>query len=106
MDNNQLRTAYAMFCQDMLAWVQEGMPYENPHCFYKGVGLCANLLDWGGLAHADALSAYQTSLFLEAGLSSVWPFDGTHEAYFASKQGAGLYTNEARLQWLRGHAEL
>ena len=106
MDNDQLRTLYAMFCQDMLEWVQEGMPYENPHCFYKGVGLCSNLGDWGDPAHADALCTYQKSLFRDAGLDTGWPFDGTREAYRAAKYGAGMYTNEARLQWLRDHAEL
>ena len=104
-DDIELRRLYAEFCQDMLDWVQEGVPRENPHCFSKIVGLCSNLSDWGDSMHADALCKYQTSLFRDAGLCPTWPFEGTHEAYRASKYGAGLYTNEARLQWLRDHAE-
>lgn len=106
MDNAQLRTMYAEFCRDMLAWVQEGLPSDNPHNFFKMVGLCSNLTDWVDFRHADALCEYQVNLFCDAGLDPDWPFDGTHEAHTNSRRGAGLYANEARLQWLRDHAEL
>jgi hypothetical protein len=103
-DDIELRRLYAEFCQDILKWVQEGMPRENPHCFYKRAGLCSNLYDWVDQAQADALCDYQTRLFRDAGLAPNWPFDGNPEAYCTSKNGAGLYANEARLQWLRDHA--
>lgn len=106
MDNKQLRTLYAEFCRDMLEWIQGGKNYAHPHSFSERVGLCSNLLDWGDLEHIAALCEYQKNLFRDAGLDTVWPFDGTREVYRDSNHGAGLYTNEARLQWLRDHAEL
>ena len=109
MDNAQLRTMYAEFCREMLKWVQDGLQdavrATSVPKFNRRRGLCSNLECWCEEAYAEELHVYQVTLFQDAGLNPSWPFDGTCQGYLDSKFGAGLYANEARLQWLRDHAE-
>lgn len=106
MDDVQLQALYARFCQDMLDWIQAGMPETNPHYFSTVVGLCTNLRDWAAPEHADALTGYQSISFCDAGLGPIFPFDSDLEEYNQAKRNSTLYTNEYRLQWLRDHAEI
>lgn len=91
------------FYRSYAGWLDDGA--KEGMVFYRNHGLCLNLCEWLATADMqDQLLGEIYDQFKDAGLCTVYPFnerDGFHREH----REHTCYLNEARINWVRQHAE-
>lgn len=97
------------FYIELQAWIDGGCGEHR--AFSRRAGLCANLNDWC-LSQSlsddvwDEVSGALADSFDEAELHDVYPFNSRGFVDYASERSVeAVYTNPARLAWIKEHAE-
>lgn len=94
------------FYKAIQTWIDNGCPEDNQHYFVIYVGLCNNLEWLGGerIIENCKLRWEMVEQFRAAGLSPAYPFGG-HEELMKEKESRTIYSNPARLAWIKEHAK-
>lgn len=97
------------FYVELQAWIDGGC--QAPSKFSRAYGLCGNLDGWCAHEDDDAIVFEELSdamciSFDEAELSDIYPFNSRGDSDYKRERTAGaIYTNPARLAWIKEHAE-
>lgn len=102
MNEQELKRAYARFCQAMLAQIDLHESGETTESWFNyQVGLCTNLANYD-----YRLSHYQGNLFFKSFQCRAAPFNNNDPAeYKVEHDTYTIYKNPKRLQWLREHSK-
>lgn len=106
------RPLLSEFYADVLAMLEDPNSQAFP-AFSPSSGLCFNLAKWTRQSkylpcpedYTGRLIRAMRLQFVEAGLDECYPFDARHTAYRMASSDGSLYQNEARLNWIKQHAE-
>lgn len=95
------------FYIELQAWIDGGC--KKHRSFSAKSGICEALYCWANDNGASDALEYDlfltnTNLFRASGLGSTYPFGGS-TALDRERRAAAVYTNPARLAWIKEHAE-
>lgn len=105
MKQSQLLTEFYRAYSD---WLEAGASAGNP--FRVDKGLCNNLLEYVvhvknmDMSEHYNISAEMTAQFINAGLSSRYPFNNDNAGSYSYEVFSdSCYKNQARIQWVKSH---
>lgn len=97
------------FYIDLQAWIDGGCGEPT---FWRSEGICPNLERWAarngiGWRQAEELLEALERQFAEAGYATAFPFNLSlgNQSYGEENLYGTIYTNPARLAWIKEHAE-
>lgn len=94
------------FYKGIAKWVEEGCSVGG--VYRKDYGLCSNLLRYcNEVAYTGKYVVLDSMVkqFENAGLNTRTPFNEDHYDYAIEKSYRTMYTNMARLAWIKDHAQ-
>lgn len=89
------------FYRELLIWIKAGTPHTHP-VFVDSRGICSNYKIW--CEYYNKRDNLLKASFKAAGLDTWYPFNNSCEDYHYECQHHLIYTNPARLEWIRKHA--
>ncbi len=103
MDKKYLAKIYKEFCRWVLA------ESNNPDSKVHRQGLCSSLWEYApklGLSYSErwAICSYQSSLFSDAGLALLYPWN-SNGAHYRLVMRVRQAMQGARLEWVKEHAQ-
>lgn len=98
--SEELKVFYKAYAE----WLDSGAVNNAEFC--RDWGLCACVMYWVNEDDNDELLNEMKSQFASAGLSESFPFNSSENDYVREYRNKTMHLNEARLDWVRKHAEI
>jgi len=89
------------FYNEIHKWIQAGCVDDT---FDRSNGLCDNLVDWRDSEDSSRCVDEMQAQFIDAGLHPFYPFNSTRLTYDLEAASNNIFTNPARLNWIKQHA--
>lgn len=93
------------FYKSYLDWLDVGAPHEQPYS--RKYGLCSNILHYyfnSNWRNYYPIKEEMKNQFDQAGIHTIYPFEGSKYHYHDAAEHRKLHLNPARIQWVRDHA--
>lgn len=105
MGNQKMTPALKKFYVDIQAAIDAEV---KPKWFDPDVGLCSNFANWRqtcmSVVTGNQLQREMQRQFLAAGFRTATPFNSSIHEYKLEAMASKIYSNPARLQWIKDHA--